>query len=153
MFVDFADFFKRRDMVGSINLHRFILLFLSLSFHHRSFLLLEEVDRPEESALLLCWNVSTVHHGAGKPRTSLAVLAWYENGHYSGVAKFEGYFRCNSNAATNCLFCRNLILESTMVLLRQCKVQIKSLGLIFEFFQHEWVFVFPTNVLMRCAFS
>ena len=103
-------------MVESIDLHLFILLCISLSFTHRLFILLEEVDWLEESAILLCWNVSTVHHGAGKPRTSLAVLAWYENGHYSGVAKFEGYFRCNSNAATNYQFCRNLILESTMVL-------------------------------------
>ena len=59
-------------MVESIDLHLFILLCISLSF---LFILLEEVDWLEESAILLCWNVSTVHHGGGKPRTSLAVLA------------------------------------------------------------------------------
>ena len=150
MFVDFADFFKRRDMVGSIDLHLFILPFISISFHHRSFLLLEEVDWLEESAILLCWNVSTVHHGAGKPRTSLAVLAWLENGHYSGVAKFEGYFRCNSNAATNYQFCRNLILESTMVLFSRRKLQIKFLR--FELFSKLMGFWFAVNLLIRCTF-
>ena len=62
-------------MVESMYLHLFILLCISQSFHHRSFMLLEEVGWLEKSAILLCWNVSTVHHRAGKPRTSLAVLA------------------------------------------------------------------------------
>ena len=37
-------------MVESIDLHLFILLCISLSFHHCSFILLEEVDWLEESA-------------------------------------------------------------------------------------------------------
>ena len=52
----------------------------------------------------ICWNVSTGHNEVGKPRIGLEVLEWYENGHSLGFEKFEGYFRCNSNAATNYQF-------------------------------------------------
>ena len=92
--------------------------------------------------LLLCGNVSTVYHETDKLRTSPKVSAWFENGHYSGVAKSAG-----STTAMNSYFLNGFCFGEHSVPFWTTLYQIKSTKL--NFFLSVIGFVFLWNFMLH----